>query len=435
MNIQRSFIATIAYFGLSTFAYAQDSHGHDHHGHGGEGFYGHLDLQAQGDTHLDGDWFDKRFSESYSHSHLELGYRMKSGFSINANIKLEGEASGHAHHGHGHGGDEHAGEEHHDEEEHADEDHHDEEEHDDEEHHDEEEHADEDHHDEEHGEKKAHPGDKDDKFFEDHPVFIAALTVNYDTENFSAYAGKFNPVVGVDYHSFPGMYISTLVEHYAIRERIGAGFKVRHDLEDFGRHSLEISSFMADTTFLSDSTVHQRGNTSKEDGGPSNTQRFNSYAISLEGSDFYSLTNNIVEGLSYRIGHAVQAAAETSPRDEIRYSVSVGYKHIFTRDLTARLMTEHMAINNLNGETSHDRSYNNLAIRFHYKNWFAGTAYTLIDNEADEEGENHDGHVFEGSAGYNFPFGLSVEVGYKRSDEENEEKELLGTLLKYSYEF
>ena len=413
MNIQRSFIATIAYFGLSTFAYAQDSHGHDHHGHGGEGFYGHLDLQAQGDTHLDGDWFDKRFSESYSHSHLELGYRMKSGFSINANIKLEGEASGHAHHGHGHGGEEHAGEEHHDEEE----------------------HADEDHHDEEHGEKKAHPGDKDDKFFEDHPVFIAALTVNYDTENFSAYAGKFNPVVGVDYHSFPGMYISTLVEHYAIRERIGAGFKVRHDLEDFGRHSLEISSFMADTTFLSDSTVHQRGNTSKEDGGPSNTQRFNSYAISLEGSDFYSLTNNIVEGLSYRIGHAVQAAAETSPRDEIRYSVSLGYKHIFTRDLTARLMTEHMAINNLNGETSHDRSYNNLAIRFHYKNWFAGTAYTLIDNEADEEGENHDGHVFEGSAGYNFPFGLSVEVGYKRSDEENEEKELLGTLLKYSYEF
>ena len=406
-------MATLAYFSLSTFAYAQDSHGHDHHGHGGEGFYGHLDLQAQGDTHLDGDWFDKRFSESYSHSHLELGYRMKSGFSINANIKLEGEASGHAHHGHGHGGEEHAGEEHHDEEE----------------------HADEDHHDEEHGEKKAHPGDKDDKFFEDHPVFIAALTVNYDTENFSAYAGKFNPVVGVDYHSFPGMYISTLVEHYAIRERIGAGFKVRHDLEDFGRHSLEISSFMADTTFLSDSTVHQRGNTSKEDGGPSNTQRFNSYAISLEGSDFYSLTNNIVEGLSYRIGHAVQAAAETSPRDEIRYSVSVGYKHIFTRDLTARLMTEHMAINNLNGETSHDRSYNNLAIRFHYKNWFAGTAYTLIDNEADEEGENHDGHVFEGSAGYNFPFGLSVEVGYKRSDEENEEKELLGTLLKYSYEF
>ena len=388
MYIQKSLIAIAAYFGLSAFAHAQDSHGHDHHGHGhgGVGFYGHLDLQAQGDTHLDGDWFDKRFSESYSHSHLELGYRTKSGFSINANIKLEGEASGHDHHGHG-------GEEHHDEEEHAEEEHHDEE------HHDEDEHAEEEHHDEDGHAEEGHPADKDDKFFEDHPIFIAALTLNYDTENFSAYAGKFNPVVGVDYHSFPGMYISTLVEHYAIRERIGAGFKVRHDLEDFGKHSLEVSSFMADTTFLSDSVLRQRGNTSKEDGGPSNTQRFNSYAISLEGSNFYSLTNNIVEGLSYRIGHAVQAAAEKSPRDEIRYSVSVGYNHIFTRDLTARLMTEHMAINNLNGETSHDRSYNNLALRFNYKNWFAGAAYTLIDNEADEE------------------------------------KELLGSLLKYSYSF
>ena len=65
-------------------------------------------------------------------------------------------------------------------------------------------------------------------------------------------------------------------------------------------------------------------------------------------------------------------------------------------------MTEHMAINNLNGETSHDRSYNNLALRFNYKNWFAGAAYTLIDNEADEQKENHDtgsNHHYEN---YNF---------------------------------
>ena len=107
---------------------------------------------------------------------------------------------------------------------------------------------------------------------------------------------------------------------------------MRHDLEDFGKHSLEVSSFMADTTFLSDSVLRQRGNTSKEDGGPSNTQRFNSYAISLEGSNFYSLTNNIVEGLSYRIGHAVQAAAEKSPgtRSAILYPSVI---NIFSQEI------------------------------------------------------------------------------------------------------
>ena len=120
---------------------------------------------------------------------------------------------------------------------------------------------------------------------------------------------------------------------------------------------------MADTTFLSDPTVHQRGNTSKEDGGPSNTQRFNSYAISLEGSDFYSLTNNIVEGLSYRIGHAVQPLRRQAPEMKYATQFRLDISISLTRDLTARLMTEHMTINNLNGETSHDRSYNNLALR------------------------------------------------------------------------
>ena len=65
MIFQRSLLVAAAYFGLSSFGYAQDlmvtTIGH---GHAGVGFYGHLDLQAQGDMHLDGDWFDKRFSES-----------------------------------------------------------------------------------------------------------------------------------------------------------------------------------------------------------------------------------------------------------------------------------------------------------------------------------------------------------------------------------
>ena len=66
MNIQRSFIATIAYFGLSTFAYAQDSTVTTTMVMAVRVFMAISTFQAQGDTHLDGDWFDKRFSESYS---------------------------------------------------------------------------------------------------------------------------------------------------------------------------------------------------------------------------------------------------------------------------------------------------------------------------------------------------------------------------------
>ena len=420
MLLKSRYFVIVAIFCLSRVAFAEDNHDHGAHSKSGSGFYGYLDAHIQADSHLDGDWLSKRFSEVYSHSHLELGYRLKSGFSVNANIKLEGEPSGHAH-GHGHGADEHA------EEEREDEDHEDED-------HEDEDHEDEDHEDEDHVAEKAHPAAAHDKVFKDHPLFIGTLTFNYDSEAFSAYIGKFNPVVGFNYHDFPGMYISQTVEHYGIRERVGFGMEVRQDLEDYGQHSLHVSSFFADTA-LSDSVLRQRGNNSKEDGGASNTEEFESYSISVAGKDFYSLDNNIVEGLSYRVGHATQAAADNNSRDEYRYSVSVGYKHIFSRNLNARLVTEHMAINNLGGEKSHDRSYNIMALRFNYKSWNWGTAYTFIDNTAEEEKENHDGHIVELSAGYKFDNGVSLDVGYKRADEENEESERISSVIKYSYEF
>ena len=88
---------------------------------------------------------------------------------------------------------------------------------------------------------------------------------------------------------------------------------MRHDLEDFGKHSLEVSSFMADTTFLSDSVLRQRGNTSKEDGGPSNTQRFNSYAIS-RGSIF--ILSLIILLRDYRIADRSRGTSGSGEKSE-----------------------------------------------------------------------------------------------------------------------
>ncbi|GIR55979.1 MAG: hypothetical protein CM15mP62_34500 [Rhodospirillaceae bacterium] len=69
MIIQRSLLSCGCYFGLSSFVYAQDPMVTTITATAtAEWALWSSDLQAQGDTHLDGDWFDKRFSESYSHS-------------------------------------------------------------------------------------------------------------------------------------------------------------------------------------------------------------------------------------------------------------------------------------------------------------------------------------------------------------------------------
>ena len=388
---------------LSAPVYAAGGHDHGSHSKGDKGFYSHVDIKIHFDRIVDAEEASEEFDEAYTHSHMELGMRFNSKLSVNANIKLEGEPAGH-HHGHGHAEEE----EHHDEEEGE-------------------------HHDEEEGEHHENEVATD-KLFDDHPLLVEQLTINFDDEHYSLYAGKFNPVVGFDYHNFPGMYGYHVIESYVIRERIGIGAKLNHDAGDFGRHTLNVSSFFADTV-LSDSVVHARGNTSKDDGGISNTEDFQSFAISLGGTDFYSLDNNVAEGLTYGLGYAKQAAGAGNAEDETRYSASLAYTQKLTKDIEADLIAEHMQINHLGGENGHDRSYTTVGLGLDYKNWNLGTTYTHINNDADEADEGHDGHIYQVSVGYRFSNGLGLSIGYQKSDEENEEKERIGTLVSYSYDF
>ncbi len=368
---------------LSSPAYAAGDHDHSAHSKGKKKFYSHLDVRVHVDRIVDSEEADEEFDELYSHSHLELGVKVSPKFSINSNLKLEGEPAGHAH---GHG-----------------------------------------------GEGSESPGG--DKVFDDHPLLIEHLTINFDNEHYSIYAGKFNPIVGFDYHKFPGIYGYQVIEGYLIRERIGLGAELNHDADNLGKHTLNLSTFFTDTTALSDSILFQRGHTSKGDGGLSNTEDLSSFAVSLGGDDFYSFTNNIAEGLSYRIGYAKQAAGTGNEQDEVRYSGSLGYQHILSKDFDAKLVTEYMAIDHLGGEAAHDRSYSTLALGINYKNWKLGTSYTYIENDADEEDESHNGHIFQISAGYTFSNGIGLDLGYKRADEENEESDRVGALVTYSYEF
>ena len=381
---------------LSAPVYGAGGHDHGDHSKGGKGFYSHVDVKTHFDRIVDADKASEEFDEAYTHSHMELGMRFNSKLSINANIKIEGEPAGHHH---GHGAEE---EEHHDEEE------------------------------GEHHEEAAAAAT--DKMFDDHPLLIEQITVNFDDEHYSLYAGKFNPVVGFDYHNFPGMFGYQIIESYVIRERIGFGAKLKHDAGDLGRHTLNFSTFFADTS-LSDSLLHARGNTSKEDGGISNTEDFQSFSVSLGGTDFYSLDNNIAEGLTYGLGYARQAAGKGNAEDETRYSVSLGYTQKLTKNIEADLITEHMQIDHLGGENGHDRSYTTVGLGLDYKNWNLGTTYTHINNDADEVDEGHDGHIYQVSIGYTFSNGIGLSIGYKKSDEDNEEKERIGTTVSYTYDF
>lgn len=371
-------------FTLSAPSYAAEGHDHGSHAKNDEPFYGHLDVKIHADRITQAEEADEKFDESYTHSHLELGMRVNSKILIKSNIKIEGEPAGHAH---GH---------------------------------------------EAEGETGSSGANK---IFVDHPLLVEQLMISFEENNYSIYAGKFNPVVGFDYHNFPGLFGYQVIESYVIRERIGLGAKLTQDIGDLGRHTFNVSSFFADTTALSKSVLFNRGSTSKSDGGLSNTEDFRSYSISLSGSDFYSLNNNFVEGLSYGLGYAKQAASVGNERDEVRYSQSLGYKYRLSENLDTKFIAEQMTINYLGGEAAHDRNYTTVGLGFNYKSWNLGTSYTNIKNNADEAAESHDGHIRQVSVGYAFSNGVDFKLGYKNSDEDNEKSTRIGALLSYSYDF
>ncbi len=362
---------------LAQSAYAAE--GHDHHNHGDkEGFYAHVEATVVYESIYSAPEASEEVEQTYSHSHMELGYRFNKNFSIDSNIKIEGEPAGHAH-----------------------------------------------------GGGAARTGDQ---FFDAHPLVVEQLTLTYENDGLNIYAGKFNPELGFNYHSWPGLFGYQVAEGYMLKEHIGLGTKFSHDAGDYGVHTLNVSTFFKDTV-LSGSLMHNRGSKSKSDGGLANNEEFKSYAISLGGKDFYSLDNSLAEGFSYKLGYAKQAAGTGNEKAETRFVTSLAYKQDLTKNLATRVFVERMAIDHLSGESAHDRIHTTVGFSFDYKGWNLGGTHTDINNEAGEEDENHDGYIGQISVGYTFKNGINLSVGYKQSEEENERKDRVGTKIAYNLEF
>lgn len=389
-------IIIILIFGVSPRDSFSQS-GHEHHDHSlhsdaNKKFYLHGGVKLHFDSIVEAHEKKEEVDEASTHSHFELGYNLNKNFSIFSDIKIEGESSGHTHGG------------------------------------------------------STSTKDPEDKFFEDHKLFVNELVLNFFTDsNINLYLGKFSPSVGFDYHIFPGMYGYQKIEEYAITERLGYGLMLNQNFGDFGTHKFNISTFFKDTTSLSNSIINDRGKTKKSDGGVSNTQDFSSYAVSLEGKNFFSLTNNFIDGFSYKIGHAKQAkgvkhlgsnAANVSlTNDEKRSSFSLAHSSLITSNLRMKIISEYMNIEHYTGEELHDRAYMTTGIDLLYKKINIGGTYTQETNEAAEEDEAIDDKVYQVSLGYLLSKNLRTDIGYKKADEENEIKHTVGALITYYLDF
>ena len=265
--------------------------------------------------------------------------------------------------------------------------------------------------------------------FEDIGLYMQDLYVAFSDDRFGARAGKLNPGFGVAWDRAPGVYGTDMAEDYETSERIGIVGDWHIAAGANGNHTVSAATFFADTTFLSESALRGRGDNRKEDGGVSNTESFESFLIALNGEKMPSLGN-----LGYHLSFMHQAKGAGNTTDENSVAAAVFTRFDLGGDAAFSPLLEVVRQTGVGGASDTDRLYLTLGGQVDWKGWNVAVSWTERETDNPSTADNTDSH-FQLSGGYAFDFGLSIDVGWKVSEDAGTETRTLGVLAAYAIEF
>lgn len=265
--------------------------------------------------------------------------------------------------------------------------------------------------------------------FEDIGLYVEELFAEYAGDRLGAKAGKLNPGFGIAWDMAPGLYGTDLAEDYETSERIGFVGSWMVGEGRFGSHTVSAATFFADTSIFSESALRGRGDNRKRDGGVSNTESFESFVVALNG-----------EGLplpgkpGYHLSFMKQEAGTGDTADENAVAAGVFASFDLGGALSFDPLIEAVQQSNQGGVSGQDRFYLTVGGAFSWSGWNVAASVTERYTDNPAAANNTDTH-FQVSAGYSFDFGLSIDVGWKVSEDAGAETRTLGALAAYTLEF
>ena len=267
--------------------------------------------------------------------------------------------------------------------------------------------------------EEGEPGYKGESF----GAAVGTFTLNYEREELSLYGGKFGPNFSLAYDAAAGLYgADRSGDEIELADFLGAGGSVR--LTE--GHSLSGSVFRADRSTLSKPLFPDRDRLTLADGGPGNTEGFESFAFALDGEEFPR-----APGLRYHLGWARLGVEEGD--SENRLAAAAEYAVEMENETTVTTLGELVRVMNADGDPEVDRNYMTASVLGEYKGWNAAFALTTRNTSGGEE----DGSVtdYQISGGYAFEQGISLDVGWKRTREDAGNESTLGALISWGLEF
>lgn len=264
-----------------------------------------------------------------------------------------------------------------------------------------------------------------DDAFEGEDAYVETLSVAYAGENFTVYGGKINPVFGLAADQAPGLYGVEVGEAYQLAEQLGLGGDISLSslLGLADEHVLSLAVFRADRTFLSGSAGGLRERLRLEDGGLTNTNSVESYAVSLDGA--------LANGLGYSLGHRRLA---TDTLGEIEEDMTVfGLTYAFPEDsgLALSLMGEVGASRNADGIDGANRDFYTAGAQWGLGDWFVN-AIVSGWNENVTAGDL-DLRKFELSVGREIAEGIVLEFGAQNAELAGDDETIVGARLAFEF--
>lgn len=252
-----------------------------------------------------------------------------------------------------------------------------------------------------------------DSAFQDLGLYVeelyAAVTV---AGGWVGLAGKYNPAFGLAWDVAPGLYGADFAEDYELTEGLGAAVSIPFTAFG-GEQRLNFSGFTADASVLSDSLFTSRGNVSRADGGPANT---NTPSLAA------ALTGPLTDELEYDLGLRWLQAGEGDPADEHGAVAGLVWSPEIARG-EAQFLGEAAYFQNYDS-TEDSAVYFTAGAAWSIDRWTVSGVYSLRDMEAADTD-----HLATASLEYEVLDNAVAAVGYRFGREGGENSHTVGVLF------
>ncbi|MEM8975719.1 MAG: hypothetical protein AAGD43_26945 [Pseudomonadota bacterium] len=260
----------------------------------------------------------------------------------------------------------------------------------------------------------------EDRTFEDQGIFVRKLFAEFSaSEHLSFHAGKITPSFALASFVAAGMYGINYSKEIELIERIGFGAAYAFDFGVLGKHTLTGSTFFEDTSILSDSLLSRRGQTRLSDGGASNTETFESFTLSLEGTNIKWLP-----GFTYKLGYVHEAKGQGDVADEDGFAIAASQAFRLRNGQSVFLFGEIAPLLNFEGSAD-DILYSSAGLVYQSGPWnmiLSGT-HRLRDLAAG--GTNND-YSLQTAIKYDFGDDISFEVAHEFIRDQNVDSRRVG---------